>query len=54
MERRELKDLVLNQGMHNKWKGYIGLYLTTSQLRILKRYVPSFKRMSMKDIYSNL
>ena len=54
MERTELKKLVLNHGTFNNWKGYVGLYLTTSQLRTLKRYVPLYETLSLKSIYEAL
>jgi hypothetical protein len=54
LTRAELKKLVLNHGTVNNWKGYVGLYLTTSQLRNLKRYVPAFDTKSLKSIYEAL
>jgi exo-beta-1,3-glucanase (GH17 family) len=54
MERTELKELVLNHGIANGWKGFVGLYLTTSQLRELKRFVKQYESMTMKAIYDAL
>lgn len=54
MERTELKDLILNHGTFNNWKGYVGLYLTKAQLRFLKKYVPQYDTLCLKSIYEAL
>lgn len=54
MKREELKELILTYGTFNNWKGYVGLYLTSKRLRFLKKYVPQYDTMSLKEIYEAL
>ncbi len=35
---QNIKERLKEVGIYNNWKGYIGLYVTTKQLRALKKF----------------
>lgn len=53
-EKNTFKARILDFGTFNNWKGYIGLYFTKKELRTIKKYVPDFDNMTMKQIYNAL
>lgn len=49
-----MKEKILDIGLFNNWKGYIGLYLNKKEIRILKKSVPNCENMTIKQIYNSL
>nr|DAG48531.1 MAG TPA: hypothetical protein [Caudoviricetes sp.] len=48
-----LKQMIKEYGMYNKWRGCAGLYFTTAQLRSLKKYGIT-KEMPIHEAYNIL
>ena len=49
----EIINILRNYGIYNQWRGCVALYLTTAQLRRLKKYGIT-KEMPVLDAYDKL
>ena len=54
MRIKEIKAKLSELGTFNGWKGYIGLYLTQKELRLIKKAGIDYENMAMKQVFERL
>lgn len=54
MRIEQLKAKIYEAGTFNGWKGYIGLYLTQKELRLIRKAGIDYENMTMKQVFERL
>lgn len=54
MEIKKIKAKLSELGTFNGWKGYIGLYLTQKELRLIRKAGIDYENMTMKQVFERL